>query len=1107
MNEPRISIERALDEYRVLHTPSNLSWKQHLVKDIYSHSNLLECDLNEKIRFFNRIKDSEILITNNVRTNVGNVYDLSKIVSLITDESRAKKSKSHREACFGTSLVDRPVGNAAFNVWNGFQMIDIDIHSDRAKELAPKMRDYIFEKLKDYNWFFLSAVSNSGTGVHIYTKIQISEGEDKRKIVYYSNYRHKYSFVYLVLKPFMEREGFNQKDLVDWMDQHMMKPQQACAITYDKDVKVSTKFFEDFIYVDFDNVDALDDKSIDWVTHPELREVFKKWTWFDKDEELRPDLEVIDSGVPMFDTKNKFHYKHNERWRLANTLVNIYGIDLGSKYMRNICSAEVSTKEIQGDCRTAATYKKDIDEWAVHRLNAYHGFKIKLNREQEIKPELYSDMINLENPLIIGGKQAIEFRLKADEYLGTIRHALIENIKNITLIEAGAGLGKTEMIKQLVRDGKKVMMVMPFTSTIKSKVEKDKDWAFSYANKKVNLDVRGLSLTVDKFSRLNPMDLKVAGFDYIFIDESHLLFMSEYRPVMSKVIELIRQLEIPVIFTTGTPVAESIFFPELQYIRVTKEETRKKDFSVYITNTNQDCLFAMCKSMAEDIKNGNKILFPTNAGTLYQNKIRVMLRHLLDDDDIIVNYYKKSNNGEDFMDDINFNKTVSNSTVLMCSSFLSVGVDINDRLPFVIYTNTLWMPQELEQFANRLRSNDLHIKMFLSNFTEEGESKRLMMFRKYDPQLNNDELKNMHSILKICNDMIERNPTEYKYNSLVTSIISQNKFIEFNEVNNKYYFNDIAYKVTFFERKYREYVQQLIVLYNAMRLYGYECFDIDTSFNEYHAETSEERFTEIIASVKHNRELSVSEQSELATELLDIMTEDRLRIYKSVMDGMYEIKKGNKWSEDLTNMIMYVKDIEVFEKVVPIFVSLSKIYSVNAIRGMFNYCIDKKGNYNWSDLRRLRKLAILLYNAKRDRIDLPILNIMNDIDEFVSSDKTKTKNDINMFIASQVIDFANKSSKGKLDITKSPITMENITKHFEGLFDILVEKKTSKKKVNKGEIILKKRTLLWKEHEEEEAEEDAQHRYIIEQFFPEFIDLANAKKSEVIDASLTSVSN
>ena len=51
-------------------------------------------------------------------------------------------------------------------------------------------------------------------------------------------------------------------------------------------------------------------------------------------------------------------------------------------------------------------------------------------------------------------------------------------------------------------------------------------------------------MTIDKFAGLEQIGgcaaIKAAGYDYIFIDESHLLFQSEYRPVMPKVIDMVR---------------------------------------------------------------------------------------------------------------------------------------------------------------------------------------------------------------------------------------------------------------------------------------------------------------------------------------------------------------------------------------------------------------------------------------------------------------------------------------------------------------------------------------------------------------------------------------
>ena len=96
---------------------------------------------------------------------------------------------------------------------------------------------------------------------------------------------------------------------------------------------------------------------------------------------------------------------------------------------------------------------------------------------------------------------------------------------------------------------------------------------------------------------------------------------------------------------------------------------------------------------------------------------------------VIVNYYKKSNLGDDFMENINKNKSIGKTDVLLCSNYLSVGVDINDKYEFSIYINDLWMPQEIEQFANRLRANNLYINLCVSRNDADGNPKPLFTYK------------------------------------------------------------------------------------------------------------------------------------------------------------------------------------------------------------------------------------------------------------------------------------------------------------------------------------------------------------------------------------------
>ena len=1054
-----ISLEQSLQAYRVMSTPTQLSWKQHWANEVFTNDSYIDCSEDEKKQFIKRLEESECTICDNIKQTKGTSKTLKNLLYTILDKNNKTVSKINRKVIYSTSNGERPIGKKAFELWNGFQVIDMDI---KDAKLASQLKQWIFDHLKKCNWFVGVVLSSSGKGLHIYTKITVPESEsdaEKKRLLYLTNFRHKYSFVYIVCVNAMDKFGYTKDQLLQWMDLAMFKPQQGAFIGYDEKPLINTHYFEDFIYVNFDS----DLNGADWVTYPDLKEIFKRWEWFENEsEEIK--IEVKEAKDLEIDTHNKTHYKHNDRWRLANTLVKLYGMEKGYQYLRMICSNAIKDKELQADCITAARHNKPVDVWAVNRLNSVHGFKIKLNISDTSfdESEIYKSIDQIENPTMIRESDyRKDFHLTSKEYLGNIRHDLLSHIGRVTLIEAGAGVGKTEMVKALVRDGKKVILVMPFTSTIKSKVEGDKDWSFAYSNYKVRLDqTPGVAMTIDKFSHMNLMDIKAMGYDYIIIDESHLLFQSEYRTVMPKVIEMIRNTEVPIVLMSGTPSGEMVFFPDIVHLKVTKDDTRQKEFRVFFTDTASDQKLYMCKHMARDIASGNRILFPSNKGTTFSKEIKSMVQYFLENDHFIydevnLQYYKKSNVGEQFMDDVNFEKTIKDTQILMCSSYLSVGVDILDKYKFSIYFEDLILPQEIEQYANRLRSNDLYINMYVSKKDSDGNPKHINKFREMNFKMNDEEIKSIHSIIQICNEMIQRNKDEYKYNSLISSIINQNTFIEYNDIDNKYYLNDIAYKTVYFERKYRDYAQQLPVLMKGMKAYGYLLNSKDLC--EFEASN------ELINDVKTRAQIAHDEQVALNTqhieELMDIITEDRLGLYKNVLNGEYDIRKGAIWEENPKDHIMIVKNIEMFEKVVPIFVSMSKSYAIKDIKDIFNYCRNKNGSFNFAAIGRIRILINMVYNNKHNRLDLPIQQFMEKTYELVKLKKVH-KTDIVKFIRDFAIQYAVMASTEDIIIQRSTTMMETLYDTFTSIFRALVEVSRPNKA---GIVTLKKVELLWNE--------------------------------------------
>lgn len=1081
----KISLEQSLKAYQVMHAPSKFSWKQHWAQEKFSSPDMMSCSEDEQEQFKKRLRECQVTLCTGIKTTSGEPVTLDVVVSTITDIANKNIPKTQRKAIFSTSNGVRPTGDSAYDIWNGFQVIDMDIKN---ADMAKKLKVRLFKALHKCNWFMGITLSASGMGLHIYTKIAIPETVDvpvmqgytahatdtqKKKILYLTNFRHKFSFVYIACLAAADELGYTKEDLLKWLDKAMNKPQQGAFLGYDPHPFINTGFFEDFIYIDFDNASDIGAADVDWISHPDLRSIFKGQEWMELNNDNGLNI-VAEADDLIVNAHTKIHYKHNERWRLANTLVALYDKVQGYNYLRMICSNDIKNRELQSDCETAKRHNKSVDPWAVNRLNSVHGFNIKMSIDDQNfdESEIFTAMDRIENPTIIyEAKITKTFNIKANEYLGHISHDLLNSLGRITLIEAGAGVGKTEMVKSLVRAGKRILMIMPFTSTIKAKVEQDPNWYYCYGNKKVRLDrnENGLCMTIDKFAGLEQIGgcsaIKAAGYDYIFIDESHLLFQSEYRPVMPKVIDMVRNTEVPIILMSGTPSGELTFFSNAVHLRVIKEDTRKKVFTVNLTDKPNDQLYHMCRQMANDIAHGRRILFPCNRGTLFSKQVKAAVTYFLQYehaiyDEVNLQYYKKSNVGDEFMDDINIEKTIKDVQILMCTTYLSVGVDILDKYQFSIYFEDLMMPQEVEQFANRLRANDLYINMYVAKNDSEGNTRSLHKYKEVNFEIDDEEKKFVLSVIQLCNSMIDRNNKEFKSNAIVYAMLKDCTFIEHNPIDDKYYLNLTAYKTVCFERKYRDYVQQLPVLMKGMQAYGYEVTSIDRK--AFACDGMED-----FANLKDFVKLAYNEQLDLNTkhieELIhkDFLNENSLNTFKQVLQGVFEIKKGKVWKPDLTNNRVIVKNAEVFEKVIPLFVSFSKRYDCNQVREIFEHCRNKNNTFNFAAIGRIKTLVNLMYNDKNNRLDLPIKDFMIETYKF-SERGTAKKSEIIDFCNDFAERYARRESTDKLVINYSIVMMDKLKDKFYKLFRCLVNVGKPKKK-DGNKCTMERVELLWKE--------------------------------------------
>ena len=127
-----------------MHAPSKFSWKQHWAQEKFSSPDMLSCTAEEQEQFKKRLRECGITLCTGIKALSGDACTLEEVVSTITDISNKNIPKTSRKAIFSTSNGTRPVGDTAYDIWNGFQVIDMDI-KDAA--MAKKLKAKIFKSL------------------------------------------------------------------------------------------------------------------------------------------------------------------------------------------------------------------------------------------------------------------------------------------------------------------------------------------------------------------------------------------------------------------------------------------------------------------------------------------------------------------------------------------------------------------------------------------------------------------------------------------------------------------------------------------------------------------------------------------------------------------------------------------------------------------------------------------------------------------------------------------------------------------------------------------------------------------------------------------------
>lgn len=840
----------------------------------------------------NAVTTLKTTYTNNL--NLEKVYrtrTLGELLLEITNEENSVKTKVERQQIYMTYDGIRP-SKEHYYKWNGLQVFDIDLKFWIKKSNGDinRLKEFLHNLLSDFHWYLWICTSASGNGLHIYTKVTpphhvYTRAEDNEYISQYwynINYVTKQSVVYDCLARlhkirdngidftdfFKERQNvvtheFNDIHENKYVDNIVSRITAGIRLAYDLNPLINNNFVD--LHVGFGLGQTLDGYEY----HQTIQKtIFRESKIIDninnnlvvesKDEFLEKKNKSSEIDLSKFVSLNldigeikvlpKNNINYMTRYNVCNTLASLFGKD-GLPIAHKILDSEKcdNVSEINSFYSCAISNIKEPSKIGLEILKKAGIIKhiepelteiTENNYKTELKQQIEATLINAE--------LNIDFKLLTNQYLSDIKESLNEIItgEKINIILSPPGTGKTEFIKTLAKDGKRILLVLPYISVIKNKVETDETIMDSFDTFYGTTDIKDIAYgrnavtTFDKFSRSNYEKISKM-FDYIFIDESHLLFTSSYRiEATSNVIKKIKELfyissndpfASKIVLMTGTETGESYFFDKVSRItRITKPHLFK-DMEFLICGDTLDSITRLASKGATLIADGYRLMIPTNKGEIYSEKIIGMIEYLLQRP-IKYGYYKRSNIEQELCRMINEENTIGDYEIVFCSNYLSVGVDINDKLDkdnkeikfASIYLGN-FSGYEIEQFNARIRKTGIKSLYCITTNKSDGTTNDVLL---QEPDLLL-KITDEDQLFFIDDKSIAGAKTEFiaSYDPVLHKITTPG----FSLLNGKIQFNLEEYELVSFENKYSVCMEHPLKVARELSKYGYD-ITVSTEF-------------------------------------------------------------------------------------------------------------------------------------------------------------------------------------------------------------------------------------------------------------------------------------
>lgn len=979
-------------------------------------------------------------------------YSIGEVIEMLKNPAINLRKKDNRQLLIPNTTGNREVGEIAYVNWSGLQVFDIDLKFSPtfiSKNLdAAEIRDILFEHLKHYPWLLAITLSTSGRALHVYTKVSrphrifkdVEDNIEISKYWYRQSYIQKYAAIAYVLFNYCDIDIYDeQKRKEKVIDTALARVQQGIAMNYDPNARFNDNFIDLPCQIFYHLPPHQGIELKDWLTLPEVTNQFQAWQYDAalNDEtnvevtRRQGDLKIIADDTYVLDDIKQIDMdmltkgeKYSTRWRVCNTIMASYG---DTPKARQLChhilqSEKQGTKsQINSFIRSAVINRKEADVYMLKQLRQL-GLKVMLDEETtaaiaDDNMEKIRYMIEKSNYGFKTHQPDVIINLADNEYLGMRMSHIVNQFDafKVNVIESAPNTGKTEFFKALAKN-KTVCLVIPFTSTIEAKIVNDESinalFDVYYGDKSV-VDIdkgRSVVMTFDKFARLPRSKYKI--FDYIAIDESHLLFTSTYRlPVVSQTVENLRNylttdiatvknsmssimsvqhllsyvdveddtsgIDLPkIILMSGTITGELDYFKYyglLNYMQIRKKHPHKKEVEFVLSKSSSTRDILIFEHIAKVLKRGGKIIHPTNSGDGYARKVVECVEHILQRK-IKWEYYKRANSDEEFLEKINKDTTVDGVDLLFCSDYLSVGIDIKDIGDFEFVFSNDFTAESIEQFNNRLRSTDIHCKVFFDVLSDDGMQKSNIMNLQQIEYKANAELKNMlqdeHTIAKMQQHVNAKNT----YYAVLGELFSR-YFIQDMYGNIKYI--QAAFEIEQFEEQYKVIARSLLYIKTSLaKKYQY---DVKVSFIEEKSDDEFEMYNELQKAAKAEYDLQKSmsmiqivefisrdnifnilSTKEFETvKIADEIPEDDLGLHlgydSNSLDGKFVLSYNRK------HKIMFYESMKLAMR-------LRKLYSYNTVQQILLSCTKKTGIVSRIDVHRYERLMRLMFDDRKSTL-------------------------------------------------------------------------------------------------------------------------------------------